>query len=241
MAHFPFKDAKILLDKYDLSGDMNAVGIARTQKELDNKTFVNSGFEMRIPGFQDGIVSMAGLLETAAGGQDEILHGRFGLTDIPVFITLKQAVDFERAWFGQFMQGNYNRGGTVGERAEWTAEGKLSANALVAGNIMAVGTKTGTFNGVARQLGQVSATQRLYAAIHATAKNAFTSAVFKVQSDDNGGFSSPTDRITFTTITDLVAEFAAPVLGPITDDYWRVICSAFTGTSLDIYAAVGIQ
>jgi hypothetical protein len=43
-----------------------------------------------------------------------------------------------------------------------------------------------------------------------------------VQSDDASGFPSATNRITFTQATGFTAEYATPVAGAITDDWWRV-------------------
>jgi hypothetical protein len=239
MAHFPLTNVKTILDKYDISSDFNSVVIARLRNELDNTTFGTSGFKARMNGLGDGVFSLAGLMDIASGGQDEIINSKMALTDVPILVTLNGAVDFDRCKFGVIQQGEYQCGGNVGGRAEFSVNGRISSNVLTDGNIMAVGAKTGTFNGTARQLGAVTASQRIYAAIHATAKSAFTSAVFKLQSDDNSGFSSPTDRITFTTITDLTSQFTS-LAGAITDDYWRIICSSFTGTSLTVYTAVGI-
>ena len=241
MAHFPYLNNKIVLGPYDLSGDMNSVTIARTQEGLSDDTFsASKTFKARIGGLGDGVIGMAGLIELTDDGQDEILSTNISLSNIPILISFPGAADFDRCKFGKIQQGSYNRGGNVGQRAEWTAEGKISSYVLTDGNIMATGAKTTTFNGTARQLGALSATQKLYATLHATAKTTFTSAVFKVQSDDNSGFTTPTDRITFSTVTGLTSEFATPVSGAITDDWWRVICSSFTGTSLTIYIAVGI-
>lgn len=240
MSHIPLLNCKIILGQYDISGDTNRISIARSQQDLSDDTFsATKTFKARIGGLGDGVIGMAGLVELTDDGQDEIFSTNMALSNIPLLISLLSAADFDRCKFGKIQQGQYQSGGKVGGRAEWTADGRISDYVLTDGNIMAVGAKTTTFNGVARQLGAMSATQKMYATLHATAKSAFTSAVFKVQSDDNSGFTSPTDRITFSTVTGLTAEHKV-VSGAITDDYWRVICSSFTGTSLTIYIAIGI-
>lgn len=240
MSHFPLMNCGIYLSEFNISGDTNNVQISRSQQDLDGTTFTNSGFKMRIPGLSDWTVGMSGLVELTDDGQDEIFHSRFALADCPFLVTLKTPAELQRCKFGLIQQGTYTSGGQVGGRAEWSAEGKVSNYVGLDGEILSVGAKTGTFNGTARQLGAVSATQTVYAQIHATAKTSFTSAVFKLQSDDNSGFTTPTDRITFTTITGLTSE-QKRLVGPITDDYWRIVCSSFTGTSLTIICGVGIQ
>ncbi len=238
MAHFALSNCKILLGTFDLTGDMNKVSIARSQADLDDTTWPAT-FKARIIGLSDGQIGMAGLVNLADDGQDEILSGNMSLSNIPVMISLAGAADFDRCKFGKIQQGQYKTGGNVGQRAEWSADGRISSNVLTDGNVMAVGTKTGTFNGTWRDLGAVLDTQKLYAQIHATAKSSFTSAVFKVQSADDNIGTNATDRITFTTITGLTSEFKV-LAGPITQTFFRVMCSAFTGTSLAITAGVGI-
>jgi hypothetical protein len=152
---------------------------------------------------------------------------------------LTGAPDGGRAKFGVFQQGQYQSGGTSGNRAEWSADGRISGYALTDGLILVTGAKTGTFDGVARELGAVSATQYLRAQIHATAKSAFTSAVFVVQSAATEG-GAYTTRGTFATITDLTSQHLVPVAGPQTDTWWRISATSFTGTSLTVYGAVGI-
>ncbi len=246
MAHFPYLHNLILLGTMDLSSDMTSVTIARTQEGLSDDTFSpTKAFKARMGGLGDAVVGMAGLINLGDGTpavptEDSTMFANMSLTGLPLLVSFPGGADFDRCKFGKVQQGTYQPGGNVGQRAEWTAEARISAGVFTDGNIMATGAKTTTFNGVARQLGALSATQKLYAVLFATAKTTFTSAVFKIQSDDNSGFTTPTDRITFTTVTGLTSEMPAAVSGAITDDWWRVTCSSFTGTSLTVYIAMGI-
>lgn len=241
MAHYAQVKSGILLGAFDLSGDMNSVTIQRTQEGLGNDTFgPTKAFLARMGGIQDGVFGMAGLLELTNDGQDERLAANMSLSNVPILVGFNGLDDFARVKFGLVQQGQYQAGGNAGERAEWTADGRISGYAMTDGNLMAVGAKTGTFDGTARELGAVSATQFLRGQIHATAKDTFTSAVFKVQSAATEG-GSYTTRATFATITDLTSQHLVPVAGPFTDTWWKVICDSFTGTSLTIYAAVAIS
>ena len=66
------------------------------------------------------------------------------------------------------------------------------------------------------------------------------SMTLKIQSDDNSGMSSPTDRITsFTAATGTGYQWGS-VAGAITDDYWRCVYT-ITGTGTITFAvAAGI-
>lgn len=81
-------------------------------------------------------------------------------------------------------------------------------------------TSSGTTTGV--QVGAVGSTQTMYAALHVLSASG-TSPTLDViiESDDNSGFTSDTDRITFTQATGIGSEWST-VAGAITDDYWRI-------------------
>ena len=93
-------------------------------------------------------------------------------------------------------------------------------------------SRTSSGTGTGRQLGAVSATQKMYAALHvlhAAGASADQSLTVIVQSDDNSGFTSPTTRISFTAATTVSEQFSS-VDGAVTDDYWRVSYTV-SGTS----------
>lgn len=247
MSHRALNNCLILMGQYNVSGDLNSVGIQRSQAALPDDTFgPNKSFMARIPGQSDGVFSFAGLVELTAGGQDSIFSANMSLANIPLTVVLQPNVS-GRCKFGLIQQGEYRSGGNVGGRAEFGANGRIANYAMTDGDLLDSGTvHTGDFfvapleRGPSLELGAVGATQKLYAIIHAIAKDTFTSAVFAVQSSATEG-GSYTDRILFTTITGLTSQFAVPVAGPITDTWWRVAVASFTGTSLTVYAAVGIQ
>jgi len=63
-----------------------------------------------------------------------------------------------------------------------------------------------------------------------------------VQSDDAQAFLSPTDRITFAQATAIGAQWATPVSGAITDDWWRLSYTiGGTNPSFMVIVVVGIQ
>ena len=96
-------------------------------------------------------------------------------------------------------------------------------------------------NGTAIQLGAVTATQRVQAALHVCGG---TGAVtVKVQSDSAQAFTSPTDRVTFTTVpngTPTAYEWSGAD-GAITDTWWRVrVENANASASRDIAVSAAI-
>jgi len=117
-------------------------------------------------------------------------------------------------------------GGMVGEAARYsfTAVPATLADGhkLVRGRLEANRTVTTSTSTTGTQFGAVAAGQRLSASLHVlTLSGTSPTLAVKVQSDDNSGFSSPTDRITFSTASTRSGQFAY-INGPVTDDYWRV-------------------
>jgi hypothetical protein len=243
MSHIVLKDQKIYLAHYDLTGDTNSIALEDVQETPDHTTF-GQGWRNKLPGLRSFKFSVAGFHDLTALGQDEVIDSKFSVNDVPISVSHLAGLAGEVCRFGPVAFANFESGGTIGDPAEFSLEGELSSYRLVRGQVMvdAATSRTGTFNGTAYQLGAVSSTQKLYAILQVVAYNA-TSITVKVQSDDNSGFLSATDRITFTAVTNTAtrAQFAVPVSGAITDDWWRVIVSAFSGTSASIFAAVGIQ
>ncbi len=243
MAHEVLHDSKIYLAHYDLSGDLAAISEELTQETPEHTNFSSGSFRSFLPGLRHFKFSVEGYRDYAALGQDEVVESKFAVADVPLLISPDGGAAGDTARFGPVVLASYEQTGDLGETAAFTLTGELSSYQWVRGLVVsdAATSRTGTFNGAAYQIGAVTSTQKLYAAIHVTAATAMVSTTIKIQSDDNSGMTTPTDRITFTSVSGKTSQFATPVVGPITDDYWRVIVSAFSGTSFSAVIAVGIQ
>ena len=133
--------------------------------------------------------------------------------------------------------------GTVGEIAPFSISKSQSSDIVVQGKVEIDGDLTASGNSTGVQLGAVGATEKCYVAIHcyAVSGTSTPTVTFKLQSDDNASFTSPTDRITFTDITAIGSDFQS-VAGAITDDYWRLNYTiSGTSPSFSIHATIGIE
>lgn len=88
---------------------------------------------------------------------------------------------------------------------------------------------TSGLTGTAVALTGPTASQRLYALLHVTAASG-TNLVVKVQSDDNSGFTSATDRITFSTLSAVGWERSSVAGNLSTETYWRVTATIASGS-----------
>tara|TARA_R110002096_G_scaffold168655_1_gene339643 strand:+ start:1525 stop:2229 length:705 start_codon:yes stop_codon:yes gene_type:complete len=121
------------------------------------------------------------------------------------------------------MAGMNISGGAAGD----LARGIIEFNSSTASS----GTTTGS------QLGAISAAQRIVANLHVTTA-AGSSLDVIVQSDDNSGFTSPTNRITFSQATGLTSQHLS-LSGAITDSHWR-LSYTIAGGSFTFAVALGI-
>ena len=238
MAHEVQTDVKLYLAHYDLSGDMNAIG-AEIGAEVQDDTNYGDTSRVRLGGLKFFRFSHAGRVDMVDDGIDEQLFSRIGVANVPMTISHDGGDDGEIAHFARVVTGQYNPSGAVGEVLKFAVSGEGDGDEAVRGTIMIAGQKSASAQGTARQLGAVSAAQSVYSALHCTQFNG-TSLDVLVRSDDGVGMASPTTRITFTQLTAIGSQWATPVAGAITDDYWQIDFT-FVGTNATFLVPVGIQ
>ncbi len=111
--------------------------------------------------------------------------------------------------------------GSTGDMVGLSGTGQGTGDA-VKGTVMEAGTtaRSTSSNSTAYQLGDITATETGYAALHVIATSGSPTLDVKIVSDDAEGIPSSADQITFTQATGQTAEFLA-TSGVITDDWWR--------------------
>ncbi len=241
MAEFVIKDGKVFLAGYDLSGDVNAAAIDYSADALD-VTCLGDSTHIRIGGIKTVTAQVEGYYDGT--DNDQQLFSRIGTADVPLTICPQDANEGSRAYTFKTMVASYSPGGSLGEAMTFSVSGEATGYELVQGVVLLNGTKTVTGNGTGQLLTAVTATQQLFAALHITAVgDAAAALVVKIQSDDNSGFTTPVDRITFTSANAIGAQWATPVNGPITDTYWRAVWTITGGTtpSFTFIVPMGIQ
>lgn len=232
-------DAKVYFGGYDLSGDHNSVALAWGAEEVENTTFGDTT-RTRTGGLKTAAAEGGGFWNGGADN-DQQHFDSIGVVDKPVmFADSGDAGD--AAYFMKAMTASYQIGGAVGELLPFDLSAVATGGTpMVRGTVLYNGTIGATANGTAYQVGAVSATQKLYAALFILDDPAGTSPTIDVviESDDASGFASGTTRITFAQQTARGAVWATPVSGAITDTYWRAAITV-GGTSPSFRCAVVI-
>lgn len=233
------RDYRVYADEFDLSGVLRSVALTIGRETVDVTTLLHTT-RANLASLGTWGVGISGLMDPVAAYDGAINTQLSRASAVATIATNNTAGSV--AFFAQGMAVNYSFGGAVGDAFTFDASlaGSSAGGPLVRGVVeQAAGTVSASGNTSGRLIGAVSSTQRVYCAFHALSKSGTSPTLaVKVQSDDNSGFTTPTDRITLTTFSDVGAQFSSAA-GAITDTYWR-FNYVLGGSSTPTYGVIGI-
>jgi len=234
MSKFVLTDATAFRNGYDMSCDVNQIEVTAEVDVVEQTTFCDAGWRTMLGGLKSASYSMNGFYEAGTGTVDEELAAI--TTSVDTFTP--DGSDGAVAYFMQSQDSGIQRFGSVGDITpiNMTGVGRSTVGLLRGNLLLEKQTVSGDTDGTGLQMGAVSATESLYTVIHCF--SAGTTADVIVESDDNAGFTSATERSS-TTITAAGGTWVTAVAGAITDDYWRVSVDTVTG-SFSLAVAVAI-
>jgi hypothetical protein len=219
-----WKDMSILVGSIEMAGNAKVVTLATEVAPLDTTPLNTTGWTSCIGGLKSGKVDMEFMQDVATLGVDDTLWPLLGTAGVVKSICTNSA-DGSPAYLLQSIPLTYTPvQGAVGELAMGSISGSSSTGPVVRGQLLHPSnvSRTATAVGTGQQLGAVTATQSIYAALHViSASGTLPTLAVILQSDDNAGFTTPTTRITFTTATGRTSQMSS-LAGAITDTYWRV-------------------
>lgn len=260
MATFVWTNARLFVDGFDLSGQMNQLQLDYTAEMLDATVMAPARTRIRAPGLWAAEINHNGFLDYAEFAIDSQLFATLGVaagvdqTVVPTPSGVAGVIaDGDHAIFGKFVTGAYTPGGQVGELAgfNWTASGRSQ---LAKGRVSIDDATdvTGVVDGTSYQFGDaafgplggaidVPAGDLVKAMVHVTAEDTFTSATIVLESDDVENFGGTPTVVATQAIVPGVASYAFETDGstPITDDWFRLRVSTFVGTSLTLIGSIG--
>lgn len=216
MSEIILKDQKLWFGGYDLTGIMNALGLDYGAELQDNTVF-GDDTKSNKGGLKTVAMQCEGFFD--ADPYDAALFANIGIADVPVSFGASSS-EGDPAYTFKAILGEYSPGGSVGDLLAFSVGGS-STGKLVRGTLMVNGAKTATGSATVRQLGAVTATQKVYAALHVISASAADTLDVIVESDDNADMTSATSRLTFDQQTAIGSDWQE-LAGAITDDYWRV-------------------
>ena len=231
MAVYANVDISYLVGSIEVACNAKSVTANVDVGVLDTTAACTTGWTSVIGGLKTGTLNAELMADFVTLGLDETLNGYFATADVPQSLSIGSA-DGSVTYFGRTLATNYQiLGGTVGELAMSSLAASTSTGPLIRGRRIHPTNvaRSSTGNGTGYELGALSASQSLYAALHVLDRTGTASMTLTIQSDDNAGFSSPTTRIsTFTAATARGYQWGS-VAGAVADTYWRCVYT-ITGT-----------
>lgn len=242
MAKLVLLNTRLFVAGADLTGVTNKAEVQTEVEAKEVTTFLSGGAKEFIGGLASTTISAEGFFEAGDPGKvDDVAFAQRGAVG-PWTVCPVAATDGALAYFSNALESDYTLLGAVGDAAPYkaTAQGSWRLVRGLVGHPVST-ARTASGNGSAMQLGAVSSSQQLYAALHVLSASGTTpSLTVKVQSDDNSGFSSPIDRLTFTAATAAGGQILRTA-GPLTDTYYRVTWTiSGTSPSFQFVCAVGV-
>lgn len=214
-------DALVLVNGADLSGYSNKVSVDAAVEELTATTFASGGWHEKVGGLASSEFMVEGFWDAGTSVKpDDRLWADLGT--VAAWTATPAAAVGTVAYFGNVLSGAFAAGGEVGTLAPFAARG-MGSGRVTRGELMhspgTARTTTGTTTGV--QLGALSSTQAMYAALHVCSVSGTTPEIdVTLQSSATQG-GSYTDRIAFTTADDVTSELLS-YAGAQTNTWWRV-------------------
>lgn len=241
------KEARVFHDGYSFHTDLDQISLPYGVEELDETTF-GDNTRTAVGGLETVGLAYNGFWAGGSGSVDEVLQADVATKDVPITVSMNAANDGDTAYFSRYLWASFTPfdSATVGDSHRFAGDASGRGDPLVRGSYLHNATVTSSGTGTAVQEGSVGSSESLYAVLHVVSSSGDGSQTLdvKVQSDSGSGFSGSTDRITFSQFTTSVgSEWATPVAGSISDDYWRVDYTVGgTGSpSFQFIVAIGIR
>ena len=243
-------DCKVWNGGYALEGSINNVSLTIGNSELaDNR--MGDVQEAKYPGLLSPQFSAKGFYSAsvaASGEPDAVLFPRLhsDVTSWPVTVCPPQApgaaagADGNLAYTMWGAEFSYEISASHGELLPYTFKKLPRSGGTITRDTILLprATVSATTTGTGRDLGAITASQRLVATLHVFAING-GSWVLTLESDDNSGFTTPTTRATFTAVTSAPNRQQQTANGAITDNWWRFVLTKTGGTSINASATLG--
>ncbi|MEV0227981.1 hypothetical protein [Nonomuraea sp. NPDC050786] len=252
MAGFVLRDCRLFAGPVDLTSVNNQVMLSCELEQRPTTAFGDAGWRTLLGGLFSTGIDAAGQWEAGVDAAAAVMpvdpaswDGLVGRQAHPWTACPESADVGSLAWFTAAQRSSYKLGGEVGQVAPWEAKAASSGPLLRGVVVHAPGVPRSTAGaGPGSNRGPLSASQRLYAAVHvlSVTGTASPSITVRVESDSDNTFATPTTRATFSAASAAAGRGQlVQVAGPVTDTWWRVAWTV-TGTAPEFLflAAFGV-
>lgn len=224
----------------DISPFTGSIGeVPGSISTVDVTTFASGGFTAMVPAQKSGVFAFSGFADFDSAGSPvgistlitpALLGNQYGLS-VAVPSTGSTVAVGDWATFGtgklsSLTPVQFSPSEAAAIEMSFATDSAFVQRGVVGANLAA---RTTSYTGSAIALTGPAAGRSLYGILHVTATTG-TNLVVKIQSDDNAGFTSPTDRITFATMSATGWQQSSVAGSLITETHWRVTATVGSGS-----------
>ena len=243
MSVFVLTSPTVFVDEFDFTALIDRAGmIDITADQVERKKSNGGGFKFYLPGLITATGEVAGYYDPADSGIADLSPANVSDQRIISATSTADAAEGAPYWSHRGYLSSVTGApgsGDIGSLA--TFQIASQADTAPFNGVVGMPFATyddGGFTGDGVAMTGPASGETLYASLHVTAATG-TNLVVKVQSDDNSGFTSATDRITFSTLSAVGSEWKTVAGDLSSETYWRVIATASTG-DFDVICGFGI-
>lgn len=209
MASQTYTTASILVGGIEINANTGTFAMEGQLATRPATTFGSNGHEEVRPGLLSARATIDGFTDFASGGVASYF-GAYPASNYAMTASIPGSSAGDPAWLMKVRPSNLTTvGGSVGEMAPFAMQA-MADSPFGRGKLLApVATVSANGDGTAVTLAGPTASQYLYVALHVTATSGGGTWTVKVQSDDNSGFTTATDRVTFSTFTGQTWEWSS--------------------------------
>ena len=236
MAVHVITNPQVLLGGQDVTCDTDTIGeLDATCDMVQKTTFCGGGFRHYMPGLNAFRAGFSGFADYVSGGIGQAITAANAGDAYAIQIAPQAPNGTTTAGdVAIIQQGRLQTAqmptGAVGDAARFDI-GLTSTGGAALGYVGAPHAEytTAGLTGTAVALTGPTADQKLYAALNVTAA-AGTNLAVTIESDSSGAFSTPTTRITFSTVSATGWQFLSIDGDLSTETHWRVVATIGTST-----------
>lgn len=239
-------DRRVYFGALDLTSLTEQAAFADIEaQEVSFTNFGSGGFKETRTGIISGAMTLTLFQDYASGVLDDsVAVGSSYPLSVVLPATAGTLAEGDIAYVATSSITKYQpRDGATGDAAKAQIVAPYSGRFAYGRLGHALAARTTSSNSTGFAYGGPSASQYMVANIHVTAYSGLTSIAVKVQSDDNSGFTSPTDRLSFTSVTAIGAENKTAVgsSGWASETYHRVVWTVSGTGSCTFAVTLGVS
>jgi hypothetical protein len=240
MAVYVNNTMAIAVNELQAAGYVNAVELTASAETKEITTFASAGFRQYAVGLATWMANISGYHDqTGPSPATLFTPSTLGTTDT-ITMSVPGTTVADPAFFGSSIDTQQTDNAQVGEAAAWSGAWSGTGRLIKGQLLHPAAARASTGNGTTTTFTTPTASQSLWASFHVHSVTGSGTITFTIQTDDNGGMSSATTRITSTSFAAVGAEVRSLAGALAGETHIRVVYTISGFSSVTFTVAAGV-